>query len=394
MSTRDGRSSSATLLGNPKLRGYVSQGLLASVLLGLVAAAIHNASEGLREANIASGFGFLSHQSGFAINQTFIDYTPSVSTYWDAFSVGLINTLIVAAAAIVLATIIGFTVGIARLSQNWIVAKTARLYVEILRNMPLLLILFLWYNAVLKPLPGPRQSLQPVEGVYLNNRGLFLPRLIMKDGADLVFYTLAFACLAAIGFGIWARRERERSGRRYPTASIGSALIFGLPVLVSLATGVPFSLDYPALKGLSLTGGFQILPEFVALLIGLSTYMATFIAEIVRAGILGVSNGQTEAANALGLSRAQALRHVVVPQAMRLIIPPLTSQYVNLAKNSSLAVAIGYPDLVQVFMGTVLNQTGQAIEIVAITMAVYLAISLTTSALMNLYNRSVALVER
>lgn len=395
MSTRaDGRSRPGALLGNPKLRGYISQGLLAAALVGLAAAAIANASTGLREANIASGFGFLSHQSGFAINQALIDYTPGVSTYWDAFCVGLINTLVVAVAAIVLATLIGFTVGIARLSPNWIVAKTARLYVEILRNMPLLLILFLWYNAVLKPLPGPRQSLQPMDGVFLNNRGLFLPEIVMGEGAGLVVQTLLFGCLAAIGFGLWARRNREGSGRQYRTKSIGAGLVLGLPVLVALATGVPFSLDYPELKGLSLSGGMQILPEFVALLIGLSTYMATFIAEIVRAGILGVAGGQAEAASALGLSRAQTLRHVVIPQAMRLIIPPLTSQYVNLVKNSSLAVAIGYPDLVQVFMGTVLNQTGQAIEIVTITMAVYLVISLATSLLMNLYNRSVALVER
>jgi general L-amino acid transport system permease protein len=388
----------ASLLYDPKLRAIVYQVVLTVVVVFLVYTAATNAVANLRAARIASGFGFLSTTSGFDVNQTFIPYTAATSTYGDAFLVGLLNTLVVAAIGIFFATILGFVVGIARLSKNWVVARVAMVYVEVIRNLPLLLQLLFWYVAVLTSLPGPRQSLNAGDLFFLNQRGLFVPKPTLEGHAWLIPLTFIAGIVATIAFHIWARRQQEQTGRQYPVGSTALGLILGLPALVwvilALVGDRPVSFDIPRLQGFNFRGGMQLFPEFVALLLGLVTYTAGFIAEVVRAGILAVSKGQTEAASALGLRPGHTLRLVVVPQAMRVIIPPLTSQYLNLTKNSSLAVAIGYPDLVQVFMGTVLNQTGQAVEVVAITMAVYLTISLVTSAIMNVYNRRVAIVER
>src|SRR5690606_3793765 len=332
---------------------------------------------------------------GFDVNQTLIPFSSSGgSTYGDAFIVGLLNTLLVAAIGIVLATILGFIVGVARLSSNWVVAKLAKVYVEAIRNVPLLLQLFIWYNAVLKALPNPRQSYEVGGGVFLNNRGLFAPQPLLEPGAGLVIGAVVVGVVGSLVFRRWARRRQEATGQQAPIGTVALALIVGLPLLVFLLTGRPIAFSYPELRGFNFAGGVQIFPEFVALLIGLSTYTAGFIAEIVRAGILAVSRGQTEAAHALGLREGPTLRLVIIPQAMRVIVPPLTSQYLNLTKNSSLAVAIGYPDLVSVFMNTTLNQTGRAIEVVFITMMVYLTFSLLTSIFMNWYNARVALVER
>ncbi|WP_422679846.1 amino acid ABC transporter permease [Chelatococcus albus] len=383
-----------SLFYDPRVRGLAYQLLLVLGLTFLIYSAASNAIENLRAAKIASGFGFLSTTSGFDINQRLIAYSAATSTYGEAFIVGLLNTLLVAAIGIVLATILGFVVGIARLSSNWIVAKVAKVYVEMIRNVPLLLQLFIWYNAVLKPLPPPRQSLDLGAGFYLNNRGLFMPDPVFGAGAGFIGWALVAGIAGSIAFRIWARKQQEATGRQFPVGLVALGLIIGLPVVTFFAAGSPITLNYPSLRGFNFAGGLQIFPEFVALLVGLVTYTAAFIAEIVRAGILAVSRGQTEAAHSLGLRNGPTLRLVVIPQAMRVIVPPLTSQYLNLTKNSSLAVAIGYPDLVQVFMGTVLNQTGQAVEVIAITMAVYLTISLVTSLVMNIYNRRVAIVER
>jgi general L-amino acid transport system permease protein len=383
---------------DPKVRGLVYQVALVAAVAFLLYNASTNAIDNLRRAGIASGFGFLDNTSGFDISQTFIPYSAAGSTYGQAFVVGLLNTLIVAAIGIVLATFLGFAVGIARLSTNWIINKLATIYVEVIRNVPLLLQLLFWYNAVLASLPAPRDSISVGTSFFLNNRGLIMPKPVLDDRAWLVPTFFVVGIVAAIAFRIFARREQEATGRQYPVGLAALALVVGLPALawifLALTDGNPITFDLPQRSRFNLTGGTQILPEFVALLVGLVTYTAGFIAEVVRAGILAVSRGQTEAANALGLRPGPTLRLVVIPQAMRVIIPPLTSQYLNLTKNSSLAVAIGYPDLVQVFMGTVLNQTGQAIEVVAITMAVYLTISLVTSFFMNIYNRRVAIVER
>jgi len=379
---------------DPKVRSVAYQLALAAIIGLLVYGAVTNAVEHLRRAHIASGFGFWNQAAGFDISQTLIDYSASVSTYGRAFWVGLLNTLLVAGIGIIFATVLGFVIGIARLSRNWLVAKAATSYVEIIRNIPLLLQLLFWYNAVLKALPDIRESIHIPGGGFLNNRGLMLPSPVLAPGFIAVEIAFAVAVIAIVAFAIWARRRQARTGQQAPVFLIGLALIVGLPVAALLAAGFPVSFDYPQAGRFNITGGMDVLPEFAALLLGLVIYTAAFIAEVVRAGILAVSKGQVEAAGSLGLRPGPTLRLIVVPQAMRVIIPPLTSQYLNLVKNSSLAVAIGYPDLVQVFTGTVLNQTGQAVEVVAITMLVYLTISLVTSLLMNLYNRRMALVER
>jgi general L-amino acid transport system permease protein len=380
-------------INDPRIRGLVFQAVLLAILLWLIYQAVENTRANMAAHGIVSGFGFWDRVSGFDINQTLIPYS-ALSTYGRAFWVGLTNTLLVSAIGIVLATVLGFVIGIARLSSNFIVAKLAMVYVEAIRNVPLLLQLLFWYNAILKPLPSPRQSIQLPGGIFLNNRGMLLPNPVMAPGAAWIGISALVGIGAALAYRIWARRRQMATGEQAPVGLVSLALILGLPIIVFFLLGRPISLTFPELKGFNFIGGFQIYPEFVALLLGLVIYTASFIAEIVRSGITAVSKGQTEAAYALGLRPKQTLKLVVIPQAMRVIIPPLTSQYLNLTKNSSLAVFIGYPDLVQVFAGTVLNQTGQAVEVMAITMLVYLLISLATSAFMNWYNSRNALVER
>jgi general L-amino acid transport system permease protein len=379
---------------DPKVRSVVYQIVLAALVALLVYGAVSNAADHLRKAHIASGFGFWNRTAGFDISQTLISYTSSGSTYGRAFWVGLLNTLLVAGLGVVLATILGFVIGIGRLSTNWIVARAATGYVETIRNIPLLLQLLFWYNAVLKALPDIRDSWVFAGGIYLNNRGLIVPRPQALPGFLWVEIAFAACILATIALLLWARRRQMHTGRQLPVGWFGVGLIVGLPLVTLLVTGVPLHFGMPQAGRFNITGGIDLQPEFVALLLGLTIYTAGFIAEVVRAGILAVARGQAEAAYSLGLTPGPTLRLIVIPQAMRVIVPPLTNQYLNLIKNSSLAVAIGYPDLVQIFTGTVLNQTGQAVEVVAITMLVYLTISLVTSFAMNLYNRRVALVER
>ena len=381
------------LIYNPQMRSIAYQVVLCAVIVFLAWSAIDNAAENLARAKIASGFGFWDTTAGFDISQTLIDYQPT-STYGRAFWVGLLNTLLVAGIGIVLATILGFMIGIARLSKNWLLARMAGFYVETIRNIPLLLQLLFWYNAVLKALPGTRESLAILGGGFLNNRGLFLPQPVFEPGARLALMALVLGVVAAIGYRVWAKRRQMRTGQQAPVLWVTLGLVIVLPIVVLALSGFPVSFNFPEAGRFNMRGGIEVLPEFMALLFGLVIYTASFIAEVVRAGIRSVSKGQTEAAYSLGLRPGPTLRLVVIPQAMRVIIPPLTSQYLNLTKNSTLAVAIGYPDLVQIFAGTVLNQTGQAVEVIVITMAVYLTISLVTSALMNLYNRRMALVER
>jgi general L-amino acid transport system permease protein len=378
---------------DPGLRGLLLQVLLCAALGLLAYGAVHNAAENLASRKLATGFGFWNVTAGFDISQTLIDYSVETSTNGRAFWIGLLNTLLVAALGILLATVIGFTVGIARLSKNFLVERLANAYVELIRNVPLLLQLLFWYNAVLKALPEMAMSVVLPGGIILNNRGLFTPRPLFADGWHIAALLVA-AVVLAVAFGIVTGRI-ERLQRRFATRFAGTILIaIGVPAAALLAAGAPLAFDYPEVGRFNVRGGSEILPEFVALLFGLSIYTAAFIAEVVRAGLTSVSRGQTEAAQALGLRRMQTLRLIVIPQAMRVIIPPLTNQYLNLTKNSSLAVAIGYPDLVQVFAGTVQNNVGHAVEIVVITMAVYLSFSLITSLAMNIYNARFALVER
>jgi general L-amino acid transport system permease protein len=379
---------------SPGFGNLALQAALLVIVVGLAVAAAHNAAQNMARANIAHGFGFWNNTAGFDISQTLIAYSSSTSTFGRAFWVGLLNTLLVADIGCVIATILGFIIGIARLSRNWLVSRLAGGYVELIRNIPLLLQILFWYNVVLKSLPEMRGSVALPFSAILNIRGLFLPRPIFAPDFGIVVASFVIGVIAAGVLYAWARRRQERTGAQVRILWPVLGAIFGLPLIVFALAGRPLSFGIPDMGRFNVRGGLEILPEFAALLLALTLYTAAFIAEVVRAGVLSVSTGQTEAAQALGLRSGTILRLVVVPQAMRVIIPPLTSQYLNLTKNSSLAVVIGYPDLVQVFAGTVLNITGQAVEVIAITMAVYLAISLLTSLAMNLYGRTVAIVER
>ena len=381
------KSNIGSFLFNRSVQGVFYQ----LITVGLVALGIYyivtNTARNMLERGLASGFHFLGVESQFDIGMTLIEYSPT-STYFDSFIVGLLNTLLVAGIGILFATIIGFIVGIARLSSNWLISKLAETYVEILRNIPLLLQIFFWYFAVLRSLPSPKQS-EPFlfDTTVLNNRGLYVPELISNEGSSIIFYLFWLTIVISIGIFIWAKRKQNQSGYRFPAFYVSAAIII-LTFLISLiATGFPFSFEYPELKGFNYKGGIKIIPELVALTFALSMYTAAFIAEVVRAGILAVSKGQTEAARSVGLSQNLVLRLIIIPQALRVIVPPLTNQYLNLTKNSSLAAAIAYPDLVLVFAGTALMQTGQAIEIIGMVMGVYLFLSLFTSILMNLFNR-------
>ncbi len=377
----------------PAFRALIIQALLLAGLAALIAMMIGNALTNLEARGITTGFDFLGERAGFSIPQTLIDYSGD-SSYARTFVVGLLNTLLVSGLGILAATLIGFAVGIARLSPSWLLARLAAAFVETFRNIPLLVQILFWYFAVLQALPSPRQSMSLLEAFFLNVRGLIVPAPVPEPGFGLTQLALVAAILAVVALGIYARRLQQRTGKALPVYWLGSALIIGLPLLVFVASGSPLAWDVPSLKGFNFSGGITVIPELMALWLALSIYTASFIAEIVRSGIQSVPKGQIEASRAIGLPGNITLRKVVIPQAMRVIVPQLTSQYLNLIKNSSLATAIGYPDLVAVFAGTSLNQTGQAIEIIAMTMAVYLTISLVVSALMNVYNARTLLKER
>ncbi|CAH8199567.1 amino acid ABC transporter permease [Vibrio aestuarianus] len=384
---------SANLFYNPTFRSVVFQVIAVSALIFFFYTIVSNALSNLDARGIATGFDFLDQEAGFGIGLTLVEYDETFS-YGRTFVVGLLNTALVSLLGVILATILGFFIGIARLSSNWLVSRLAAVYIETFRNIPLLLQIFFWYFAVLQALPSPRQSMQLGDSIFLNVRGLFFPSPVFEAGSSAIFFTFIAGLITSIIIGIWAKNRQSLTGQQTPMGRIIFALCVILPVVVYFIMGRPISAEYPALKGFNFQGGISIIPELAALLVALSIYTAAFIAEIVRSGINAVNHGQSEAAMSLGLPRSKTLKLVVIPQALRIIIPPLTSQYLNLTKNSSLAMAIGYPDLVSVFAGTTLNQTGQAIEIIAMTMGVYLTLSLVTSALMNIYNRKVALVER
>ena len=378
---------------NAQHRSLFFQVLLVAMLAGFFWFIGTNTLANLEKRGISTGFGFLSLKAGFGILQTLIPFDESY-TFGRTFVVGLLNTLLVSALGIVLATVIGFVVGVARLSNNWLVSKMAAVYIETFRNIPLLLQIFFWYFAVLRALPSPRQSWAFGEVMFLNIRGMYLPWPVFGEGFSLVVWIFVLAILATFFVSRWARKRQDETGKQFNVVGTGFALICLLPVITFFVIGAPLSWDIPELQGFNFRGGMSVIPELTALLVALSVYTGAFIAEVVRSGILSVNTGQTEAASALGLHKSKVLKLVVIPQAMRVIIPQLTSQYLNLVKNSSLATAIGYPDLVAVFAGTTLNQTGQAIEIIAMTMGVYLFISLSISAFMNWYNKKMMLVER
>jgi general L-amino acid transport system permease protein len=380
-------------LNDERARGLIYQILLLGCIAALACGAIYNVVVNMRARGIPMGFGFWNDVAGFDINLHLIQYS-NLSTYGRAFWVGVLNTLLVSVISIPLAALLGFVIGVSRLSPNWLLSRFALVYTSIMRNTPLLLLLLFWYNVVLKSLPGPRQSISIGGAVFLNDRGLYLPMPVAREPASWFVGAVVVAFALAFGFRAWARRQQDRTGAQAPTAAVAAALIIGLPALVIAAAGTPFTFDIARLSGFNFKGGLQIIPEMAALVFGLVTFTAAFIAEIVRAGVLAVPVGQSEAAGALGLHRGLAMKLVVIPQAMRLITPPLTSQFLNVVKNSSLAVFVGYPDLVQIFAGTVLNQTQAAVQVMAITMAVYLVISLAVALALNAFNTRYALKGR
>ncbi len=378
---------------NQRLRGFFAQALVIAVTAGFLAFLAYNTQVNMQARGITNSLDFFSQEAGFGIIQSLIPYSPT-STYAQAFLVGLTNTLFISAVGIVLATLLGLLVGIARLSSNWLVSRLAGAYVEIFRNTPLLLQIFFFYFAVMQALPAVRQSLDVGGLMFVNNRGVYLPRPVPEPAFWAVVGALFIAIAASLWLARWARRRQEATGQPFPVFWSGAALVIVLPLVVYFIVGQPLRWSVPHLAGFNFRGGMVAIPEFTALLLALTIYTAASIAEIVRSGIQAVSHGQTEAALSLGLPQWRVLQLVVLPQALRVIIPPMTSQYLNLTKNSSLATAVGYPDLVSVFAGTTLNQTGQAVVIIGITMGVYLTISLSISLLMNLYNKRVRLVER
>ncbi len=388
---RRGRISRA--LNDARIRSVLIQVL---TLLAVFAAAIwivNNTVANLNARNMSAGFDFLDVSAGFGIGFTLIPYQEGDS-YLRVFAVGIMNTLLVAVVAIVLATIFGVFVGLARLSNNWIIGAVARSYVEVIRNTPLLLQIIAWYFGVFNLLPRPRDSIELANGFVLNNRGFYLPAPVAEAGFSLFAAVVLGAIVFAIGLYVWAQRRLERTGQAFPAILTGVAIVVFVPLLAYVVLGRPVSWDMPVLQGFNFTGGLSVPPSFCALIVALSAYTSCFIAEIIRSGIQSVSKGQLEAAGALNLPSNWTLRRVVMPQAMRVIIPPLISQYLNVTKNSSLAIAIGFPDLVSVWMNTSLNQSGRAIPIVAMTMAFYCAVSLSVSAVMNVYNKRVQLQER
>ncbi|KWR89036.1 amino acid ABC transporter permease [Cupriavidus sp. IDO] len=377
-----------------RVRAIVFQVLVIAGVIALAAYLVRNLMHNLEVRGISTGFSFLSHRAGFAINQSLVPYSEATSTYGRTFVVGLVNTLLVSGLGIVCATILGFIVGVSRLSRNWLVAKLASAYIETFRNLPLLVQILFWYFAVFLNLPPPSEALHIGDSVFLTQRGLYLPLPDAQAGFGWTALALVAALVASVVLVRWSRRRQDRTGKRFPAYLASAGLLASVPLAAFVLTGQPLQWVKPELTGFNFVGGVDVIPELAALLLALSVYTAAFIAETVRAGILSVSQGQTEAAHSLGLRPSWTLRLVIIPQAMRVTIPPLTSQYLNLTKNSSLATAIGYPDLVSLFAGTTLNQTGQAVEVMSMTMAVYLVISLVISMFMNWFNARMALVER
>jgi len=377
---------------DPVIRGWVFQIVVVGLVIALGWFLVSNTLDNLQRQKIASGFGYLNREAGFEIGDSMIAYSPA-STYARAILVGLLNTMKVAVLGIILSTILGTLIGIGRLSPNWLLAKICECYVECFRNVPLLLWLFLFYKIISEAFPGPRQAISLLDTVFLSNRGLYFPVPLENPIHEWMGLGLLVGIAATFFVARWAKRRQDRTGQPFHTIWAGIGLIVGIPALIWLAGGAPHAMSWPHLKGFNFDGGTVIQPEFTALLVGLVIYTSAFVAEIVRSGILALNKGQSEAAQAIGLSRGQVMRLVLLPQALRIIVPPMTSQYLNVTKNSSLAIAIGYPDLVAAVNVTI-NQTGQAIENVLIIMAAYLSVSLSISAFMNWYNKRIALRER
>ncbi|MFF7706020.1 ABC transporter permease subunit [Pseudomonas sp. NPDC007930] len=382
-----------SFLSDPRVRAWVFQVLTVVLVIGLGWYLFHNMQVNQQHRGITSGFGFLNNSAGFGIAQHLIDYSEA-DTYWRVLAIGILNTLLVSVIGIVLATLMGFLLGVARLSKNWLINKLATVYIETFRNIPPLLQILFWYFAVFLSLPGPRQAHSFDDLFFVSSRGLNMPAAIPTGAIGPFLVAVVIAIVATVLMARWGTKRFEETGQPFHKFWVGLGIMLVLPGLAMLVFGVPVHWEVPVLKGFNFSGGWVLIPELLAVILALSVYTAAFIGETVRSGIRSVSHGQTEAASSLGLRNGPTLRKVIIPQAMRVIVPPLTSQYLNLMKNSSLAAAVGYPEMVSLFSGTVLNQTGQAPEVMAITMTVYLAISISISLLMNWYNKRIALIER
>jgi general L-amino acid transport system permease protein len=387
-----GQAAVVQFWNDPDKRSIVYQ-IGVALMMGLLGYyLLSNTLANLERQSIATGFGFVDKESAFEIGESVIRYSAA-DTYGRALIVGALNTLIVSFIGIVLTVILGTFIGIARLSSNWLVSRLAAIYIELFQDIPVLLQLFFWYAFFYNVLPSPKQALSPFYGVFLSNRGLVFAVPESHPAHKYMFVAFVVACIIVYFLRRWARERQDKTGKPFPVFRVSLLIILGFPLVVWLMGGTPTAMNTPELKGFNFKGGLNVSPEFTALLLGLVLYTAAFVAEVVRAGIQSVSKGQTEAAMSMGLKPSQVLNLVILPQALRVIIPPLTSQMMNLTKNSSLAVAIGYPDFVSV-AGTTINQTGQAIEGIALMMIVYLVLSLLTSAFMNWYNKKMKLVER
>lgn len=378
-----------SLLFDARVRGWITQAIALMLIVYFFYFIGSNASANMAKLGISSGFGFLRQAAGFDVSMTLINYEMS-DTHLRVFLVGALNTLLVSVLGILAATVLGVVLGIGRLSNNWLLAKFSLVYIEVFRNLPLLFQILFWYGLVLL-WPKVRSSLSFGDAIFINNRGIEVPRMIFENGSGVVGGVLLLGIICTAFMRAWARKQHEATGRKFPVGLVGTVLIVILPLAIAALLDWPWTFEFPVLKGFNYKGGISITTGLIALWFSLTVYTAAFIAENVRSGISAVARGQTEAALSLGLSSGLTMRMVILPQALRVIVPPLISQYLNLIKNSSLAVAIGYPDLVNVFSGTSLNQTGQSIEIILITMSFYLSISLTISMAMNVYNKRVAL---
>ncbi|MFT7222922.1 MAG: general L-amino acid transport system permease protein [Cellvibrionaceae bacterium] len=393
VSARQSGTSKGAIYNNPRYRALFYQ---VAMLLGLIYffyGIVSNTLANMEATGIKTGFDFLSATAGYDVLMSLISF-DATDTYGRIFIVGFLNTILVSFIGIFFATVLGFIFGVAYFSHNWLIRKIAIIYVEIFRNIPLLLQVFFWYFAVLSALPSTRESLSLGEAFFLNIRGFYFPKFIGEGGSSLVYLSFLVALASIFFLKKWAKKRQEDTGEQFPVFYTGLGIFFGLPLLMLVITGFPFQIEYPALRGFNYFGGVTVIPELMALSIALSVYTGAFIAEAVRAGVQSVPNGQTEAARSLGLRENRIMSLIIVPQAMRVIVPLLNSEYQSLVKNSTLAAAIGYPDLFNVFVGTALNQTGQAIETIFITIIVYFVLNMIISFLMNHFNRSVALVTR
>lgn len=393
MSEKPQVTSSPSFFNNPRNRSIIYQLLLLAGLGYFFYGIISNTLANLEARGIKSGYDFLFTTAGFDILMSLVPY-DATHTYGRTFIVGLLNTILVSTIGIILSTIVGFIMGVAHFSHNLLIRKLAVAYVETFRNIPLLLQIFFWYFAVLAALPSARQSLSLGEVIFLNVRGLYFPGLNAESGAGIVYGAIAAAIASIFILKRWAKKRQDDTGQQFPVLQASLAILFVLPLVALFAAGVPFTWDFPELKGFNFRGGITVIPELMALALALTVYTGAFIAEAVRAGVQAVPHGQTEAARSIGLKESKIMKLIVVPQAMRVIVPLLNSEYQSLVKNSTLATAIGYPDLFTVFVGTTLNQTGQAIEIVFMTMAVYFVVNMSISFVMNRFNASVSLAER